>query len=184
LGVQFSFRSNFKSETIFGFLSPNYKISKRACLASFCVLYCLLAFFNLISIFELKIDVLVSRTNVTSVNLVCDCRLLVFKQEIDASVLKYRWYAWSQYYRVYVYQLDFLKNQFRYKPRHLRRTWYLGTRIFDKANPNLLGVILFEHYLESYFEKEVKNGSDKIISSRFGFSSPRAFQRWSRICRK
>ena len=44
--------------------------------------------------------------------------------------------------------------------------------------------ILFGHYLEKLFWKEVKNECTKICrQSRSGFSSPRAFQLWSRNCR-
>ena len=51
-------------------------------------------------------------------------------------------------------------------------------------NPILLAVFLFGHYLESYFEKEIKNDFYKTRPrSRFGFSSLRAFQRWSQNCR-
>ena len=36
--------------------------------------------------------------------------------------------------------------------------------------------------MESYFEKEVKHGSDKSILSRSEFPLPRAFRTRSRIC--
>ena len=32
----------------------------------------------------------------------------------------------------------------------------VGTGVFDETNPNLSGIFLFGHYLESYFEKEAK----------------------------
>ena len=54
------------------------KTSKRACLASFQVLIS----FYLASIFELKIDVLVSRTRVTSVYLVHGYRFSKITEEI------------------------------------------------------------------------------------------------------
>ena len=77
-------------------------------------------FFHLVLIVELKIVVFVSRKRITSVNLVCDYRFLMIKGEIDATVLKYRWYAQAPYYRAYAHQVDFLqqlKNQLPYKLR-------------------------------------------------------------------
>ena len=38
-------------------------------------------------------------------------------------------------------------------------------RVFDKANQNLLGIILFERYMESYFEKEVKMDQTKLYQA-------------------
>ena len=45
------------------------------------------------------------------------------------------------------------------------------------------GTIFVQVSLKSYFDKKDKNRSQKNGSSRFGFSSPRAFRTWSRICR-
>ena len=62
----------------------------------------------------------------------------------------------STIYRAHTDQLDFLnklKNQFANDPRHLRRVQELKTRVFDEANPNLPGLLLFGHYFRSYFEK-------------------------------
>ena len=82
-------RSGFKSQTISGFLRPNYtghitccfcKTSKWVCLGCFCVfLFPVNVFFYRASIFELKIDVLASRTCITSINLVCDYSFLIIK---------------------------------------------------------------------------------------------------------
>ena len=100
-----------------------------------------------------QIDVLASWTRVTSVNLV---RLVLFLKKINQP-LNYRWYARARVYRTHADQLDFLKyikNQFPYKPRHLRRVWDLVRRVFDEANPNLRGLFLFRHYLEKLFWKK------------------------------
>ena len=67
------------------------------------------------------------------------------------------------------------------KKRHLRRTWELRIRVFDETNPNLPCLFLFGRHLESYFEKRFQNESQKRHNI-FWFSSPRAFQPWSRIC--
>ena len=43
-----------------------------------------------------------------------------------------------------------------YTHTHLRRVRDLGRRVFGEANPILLSPFLFGHYLQNYFEKEVK----------------------------
>ena len=70
---------------------------------------------------------------------------------------------------------------YKNEPRHLRRIWDLGPRVFDKANPNLLCIFLFGNYLESYFKKEINNQSRRNMHGRSGFFSSRAFRMWSRI---
>ena len=47
----------------------------------------------------------------------------------------YHLYARALEYWSHTHQLDLLKNIFTNKPRHLKRTWGLGTREFDGANP-------------------------------------------------
>ena len=79
----------------------------------------------------------------------------MIKGEIDATVLKYRWYAQAPYYRAYAHQVDFLqqlKNQLPYKLRGTSEgseTWaqeYLTRRIQICRVYFCLGVT----YLESY----------------------------------
>ena len=81
-------RSNFKSETNFGFLSPNY-MGHVTCLFVktqngfvWPVFPCFIfvSVLYLASFFKLKINVLVGRTRITSINLVCDYRLSIIKQ--------------------------------------------------------------------------------------------------------
>ena len=59
--------------------------------------------------FELKIDVLASRTCILSVNQVRDHRFSIICMKIDEYELSYRWYARTWYYREHARnQLDFL----------------------------------------------------------------------------
>ena len=105
--------------------------------------------------------------------------------KIDLYKLKYRWYARARYYRAHTFLPNFLKqlkNQFGIDPRLFRRIWDLGTRVFDKANPNLPGIFLFERYLESYFEKIGQKWITQNIPGRSEFCSLRAFRIWSWIC--
>ena len=68
-------------------------------------------------------------------------------------------------YWAHAHQLDFLyKNQFLSKPRHLRGTRDLSTRVFVEKNLILSCILLFVRYLESYFEKEVKMYHTKIYT--------------------
>ena len=110
-------------------------------------------------------DVLVSWTRITSVNLVRDYSFLIISLKIYEYELKYCWYAPIRHYQAHEYQLDFLnqlKNKFAIDPRHLRRIWDINTRVFDEAKPNLPGISFFGRYLESDFEKEVKMDHTKI----------------------
>ena len=64
-------------------------------------------------------------------------------------------YTQTRYYWAYAHQLwlPSTNNKFDNKPRHLRRTWDLGTRIFGEANLILLQPFLFGNYLERYLKK-------------------------------
>ena len=113
----------------------------------------------------------------TSINLVRDYRFLIISLKIDVYKLNYFWYTRVWYYRAHASQLDFLNKQ-----SHPRRTWDLWPRVYDKANPNIPGLFLFGHYLESFFEKRSK-WITQIQTQHIWFSSSRFFQWWSRICR-
>ena len=59
-----------------------------------------------------------------------------------------------------------LKVQFSYKPRHLRRTWDLGSRVFDETNLNLPCICIFVltlHIWKIILKKEIKSCSHKNI---------------------
>ena len=86
--------------------------------------------------------------------------LSTFFEKIDQS-LNYRWYARARYYLAHADHLDLLKlkNQFTIDPRHLRKVWDLGTRIFDEANPILPGIFLLEPCFH-LFKKNSRSKND------------------------
>ena len=91
--------------------------------------------------------------------------------------LNYRWYAWAWYYQAHANQLEFLtyiKNQFPYKPRHLRRVWDLGRQIFDQANPISLWLFWLGPFFTCSKKWEVKHWFYENSPRRSEFSSPRA----------
>ena len=53
----------------------------------------------------------------------------------------------------------------------------LGVRVFDTENSILFCLILFEHYLKSYFEKRGKKWSHKIIQVDLNSSRRELFVR-------
>ena len=101
-------------------------------------------------------------------------------------VLNYCWYARARCYWAYADRLDFfnwLKNIFAINPRHLRRVWDLGRRVFDAANPNLPGLFLLRPCFHLFQSLRGQKQILQNIQCRSWFSSPRAFERWYRNCR-
>ena len=55
-------------------------------------------------------------------------------------------------------QYEPTKNQFQNEPEGLRQFQDHHRKAFGEENPNILGPILYDHFLASYFSKDVKNG--------------------------
>ena len=112
--------------------------------------------------------------------------ILKIKQQINAYKLNYCRYAQTRYYRTHAFQLDFLiklKNNFP-------MNWGISEGTETSAQEHLTGRIWFcwVYFCSSIILKPIlkKRGQNKVyknIPGRSEFSTPRAFQWWSRICR-
>ena len=136
-----------------------------------CFLKILLAFLVWHWYFELnKIDVLVSQTRITSVNLVRDGRfsnvflnrwILTKISLVHASTIL------SSARKLQISLTSLTKNiYFATNPRAFRGVWDLDHKVFDKVNPILPGAKSFGWFFESYFEKRwkwiIQNGTRTI----------------------
>ena len=81
-------------------------------------------------------------------------------------------------------QLDFLKSQFAARMRHLRSTWDLCIRVFDKAHPTVQGTKHHYHYLGSYCSKIEEIYPKTFLHGTVGCVSSKALIRRSQVLLK